>query len=268
MEPILDWGARIILWLQQASPALDWPMRIITALGDAPFLFAVVFYLYWNIDRCTGGRLVLLFIVSTFINIAAKVIFNQPRPFMVDPRVLQLASASGGGLPSGHTQAVTVIWLFLAAHYRKRWLWVLAAAMLLLVPFSRMYLGLHYPTDLLGGYALGLGLLGLWRLEAGIEMWLERRAKLWPLLLVLALPVLAILSAGYGEDASLILGAGAGFILGLALERRWLHYDCAGTLRQQILRLILGGNTCAAAFPRGKVIRVEYPAFAIGALCV
>lgn len=129
----------------------------------------------------------------------------------------------------------------------------LAVAMLLLVPLSRMYLGLHYPTDLLGGYALGFGLLGLWRLEAGIEMWLERRAKLWPLLLVLALPVLAILSAGYGEDASLILGAGAGFILGLALERLWLHYDCAGTLRQQILRLILGAIPALLLFLEGRL---------------
>jgi membrane-associated phospholipid phosphatase len=252
MSPILDWGSRIILWLQQASPALDWPMRIITALGDAPFLFVVVFFLYWNIDRRTGARLAILFIVSTYINLAAKIILNQPRPFMVDPRVQQLASTGGGGLPSGHTQAVTVIWLFLAFHYRKRWLWTLAAAMLLLVPLSRMYLGLHYPTDLLGGYAFGLGLLGLWRLEAGLEARLVRRAKLWALLIILALPVLAVLSAGYGEEAYLILGAGTGFALGLALERRWLHYDCRGTLRQQILRMILGAAPALLLFLGGR----------------
>jgi membrane-associated phospholipid phosphatase len=268
MQPILDWGARIIIWLQQVSPLLDWPMRIITLLGDAPFLFCVVFFLYWNVDRRVGARLALLFIFSTFINIAAKVISNQPRPYMVNAQIQQLASAQGGGLPSGHTQAVTVVWLFLAFRYRKRWLVALAMTMLLLVPLSRVYLGVHYPTDLLGGYVIGLALLGIWHLAAHIERWLLRRARLWALLLITVLPILAILSAGYGEDASLILGAGTGFVLGLALERRWLHYDCSGSVRQQLLRfalgaipallLFLGGNSPVMVIFHVPLVRFSY----------
>ena len=115
----------------------------------------------------------------------------------------------------------------------------LVVAMLLLVPLLRMYVGVHYSTDLFGCHTLGLGLLGIWRLEAVIEFRLVRRTHFWKLLLILALPVLAILSTGYGEDAYLVLGASTGLIFGLVLERRWLLYDYTGTLGQQILRFIL-----------------------------
>ncbi len=240
MHKILEWGIEVILWLQQASPALDWPMRFITALGSGAFLASLAIVFYWNIDHRIGARLLVLLVFSSYVNVAAKAIFNQPRPYMFDHRVLMLSSASGGGLPSGHTQAATVIWVYLALAYRQRRLWIVTAVMLILVPLSRLYLGVHFPTDLLGGFIIGLALVALWQVVPALERWLERRRILWSLLLVGMLPILAVLSLSYGDDAFLLLGAGTGFCLGLCYQRRWLHFRCQGSPRQKLRRIFVG----------------------------
>jgi len=62
---------------------------------------------------------------------------------------------SGGGLPSGHTQGAVVVWGYLVSQFRRRTLWILAGFLMIGIPLSRLYLGVHFPTDLLGGYILG-----------------------------------------------------------------------------------------------------------------
>lgn len=264
MQVVLAWGIRVVLWLQRASPALDLPMLIITQFGDVFFIFALICVLYWNIDHANGARLAVLFIASTYINIIAKVLLGQPRPYMVDPRVLMLDNAAGGGLPSGHTQAVTVVWLYLATRYHRRWLWAVCAAFVTLVPLSRVYLGVHYPSDVLGGFLLGLALLALWQLEVPVERWLTRHRMLWSFLLILALPVLAALSAPFGDEAFLLLGAGTGFCLGLTFERRWLRFRRASSLLQHTLRLGVGAAPALLLYLINRMMLI--PAFGLPAL--
>jgi len=95
------------------------------------------------------------------------VIVDQPRPFQYDSRVKALVHAGGGGLPSGHTQSAVAVWGYLASQVRSRKLWILAGFLMIGIPVSRLYLGVHFPTDLLGGYILGALLLILF-------------LKLWP----------------------------------------------------------------------------------------
>ncbi|MBL6978217.1 MAG: glycerophosphodiester phosphodiesterase, partial [Desulfobacteraceae bacterium] len=78
MDPILDWGVKVVLWLQQASPSLDLPFRILTFLGNEGFFILVLPFIYWCVDRRTGVRLSILFLFSAYINSAAKVFASQP----------------------------------------------------------------------------------------------------------------------------------------------------------------------------------------------
>ncbi len=250
MEAMLQAGIAWILWLQQFSPALDGLMVALTLPGEAVAFAALFPLLYWCVDRRLGVRLTLLCLLSLHINGWAKALAAQPRPYEYDPRVKRLREAAGGGLPSGHTQNTVTIWGYLAAWVRRPWMTGLFVALLVLVPLSRLYLGVHFPTDLVGGYLLGALLLWLfWRLEGPVSEAYHRLALGWRVLLGAVLPVLLLLSMPPVQErildgALLLAGAGAG----AALAAAWVPEAKGGTLWQRGLRLLVGLLSCLAIF--------------------
>jgi membrane-associated phospholipid phosphatase len=241
-ENILDWGIEVVLWFQQFSPALDLPFKSLTFLGDPEFFLILMPLIYWCLDRRMGARLLILFLISAYFNSVAKVIANQPRPFAYDPRVKALVHASGGGLPSGHTQGAVVVWGYLASQVRRRQLWILAGFLMIGIPVSRLYLGVHFPTDLLGGYILGALLLVLYlRFVSKMEAWLIQKGFIWQMGLAMGLPIFFICVNPKGSiDALKASSVLVGVAPGIILERRWIQFCSGGKLSRRILRFILG----------------------------
>ncbi|MGD1991805.1 MAG: phosphatase PAP2 family protein [Anaerolineae bacterium] len=242
MEGILDWGTEVVLWFQQFSPTLDPLFRSLTFMGEEDFFLLLLPFVYWCLDRRNGARLTILFLLSTYLNAVIKVVAGQPRPFQYDPRVQKLWETSGNGFPSNHTQGAVVVWGYLAAQFRRRWLSMLAAVLMVLIPLSRIYLGMHFPTDLLGGYLLGAGvlLLYLWW-EPRAEEQLDRWGVAGQLGLAVAVPILLTLCCPIGDEASVtavatMMGLGVGF----ALERHWVGFLAAGPWWKRAVRLLLG----------------------------
>jgi undecaprenyl-diphosphatase len=242
MEAILDWGVAVVLWFQQASPALDTPFKALTMMGNEWFYMAFFPILYWCVDRRVGARLIILFLVSSCMNALAKELADQPRPFQYDPAVKKLWDAGGGGLPSGHTQSAVVIWGYLASCFRRPWFRAVAGTLIVLVPLSRVYLGVHFPTDLAGGYLLGAALLALYiRLDPGVEAWLAARGAGVQSAAALTLPALILLFSPRIEayqvmTAASLMGMGVGFVL----ERRWVRFEAGGVWWRRALRFLVG----------------------------
>ena len=242
MESILDWGIIVVIWLQQLSPALDLPFKAFTFMGDQPFFMLLLPLVYWCVNRRLGARLTVLFLFSSYLNTVAKGLAAQPRPYQYDPRVLPLHKASGGGFPSGHTQNAVVVWGYLASHFRGMGPWTLAGCLMLLIPLSRLYLGVHFPIDLLGGYLLGAALLLLYlRLEPVAEAWLKKKGLAWQLGAGVFVPLLMVLlvpnNIKYGViTAATLMGMGVGF----AFERRWVHFHSGGMWWKRGLRFFVG----------------------------
>jgi len=239
---LLDWGVQVVLWLQQFSPALDIPFKAFTFLGDETFYLLFMPLVYWCVDRRTGVRLFILLLFSAYLNAVAKVLAQGPRPFNYDPRVRAIVPADGGGLPSGHTQNAVVIWGFLAARSNKTIAWLLAGFLMVCIPLSRVYLGVHFPTDLLGGYLLGaLILTFFWVLGPRLEAWLAEKGFGVQLLIALSGPMVLMLLNFSGDKAvlsmvSVLMGVNAGFVL----ERRLVGFSCVGRRRQKALRYLVG----------------------------
>ncbi|HNT73658.1 MAG TPA: phosphatase PAP2 family protein [Anaerolineae bacterium] len=241
MNAWMDWGIEVILWLQQFRPALDVPFEIITATGDEPFLMLLLPVLYWCLDRKLGARMLILFLISTCANMGAKLAADQPRPRLYDSRVWAYSDVGGtGGFPSNHTQNSVILWGYLGAQLRRRWLWVLGGALMLLTPLSRLYLGVHFPHDLFGGYLLGALLLGAYLIwEPGLEKDWEKLKLTWRLGIITTAAILLALLLPTEEGvaaAAVLWGGGSGFVL----ERRWVGFESAGTWQQRALRLFLG----------------------------
>lgn len=240
MDSILDWGLGIVLWLQELSPTLDLPFKALTFIGGEGFFLLLLPLVYWCLDRVYGVRLAILFLLSGYINVATKAVADQPRPFEYDDRVRQLAGAQGGGFPSGHTQNTIVIWGYLASVYQKRWFWIITLLLMVLVPLSRVYLGVHFPSDLLGGYVIGVMFLLLFiALEPKVERWLLEKGMNWQLGLAVIGPL--ILMLGFLTEQGVTVGAILmGMGIGFVLERRWIGFTSGGVWQKRVLRFLLG----------------------------
>ncbi len=242
MDSLLNWGIDVVLWFQQFSPALDFPFNALTFMGNEAFYLLFMPLIYWSIERRTGAGLLILLFFSTYINAVAKVIADQPRPFNYDPRVKPLGQAGGGGLPSGHTQNAVVVWGYLAARRGKTIGWCIAGFLMIGIPLSRIYLGVHFPTDLFGGYLLGalILILFLW-MAPRLEKWLVQIGFAWQLVLSLVLPILLIVLSPTGNlHIHSMIATLMGISSGFALERRFVRFSAYGKLWKRASRYLLG----------------------------
>jgi membrane-associated phospholipid phosphatase len=158
---VYQWGLELVRAIQTIeNPILTALVKALTVLGSEGFYIPVILLVYWCINEKKGARLGLLLLLSAWANSVLKAALKQPRPYFLDPSV-GLGAASGYGLPSGHAQQSLMFWVAaLSGSLGKRLVWTIAGAVTLVIGFTRLYLGLHFPTDLLGGWALALAFLG------------------------------------------------------------------------------------------------------------
>ncbi|MDR2178030.1 MAG: phosphatase PAP2 family protein [Treponema sp.] len=218
MESTLLWGLDLIRFIQsRASPALTVIMKLVTTMGAVPVCFALLSLIFWCFDEEKGFRLSLTLLVSLWINMVLKYLLVQPRPFWEgwDPSV-GMTTESTNGFPSGHAQISLVLWVIIASWTGKKWALPLAVFLSFLVGFSRLYLGVHFPTDLLGGWVLGALTLAAYFLAGDrIKAALIRGGPRFQMILCSVLAFVMILYRPQVE--MLVPGA---LVLGLGLGRR------------------------------------------------
>ena len=157
----MEWGIEWISAMQGAAPWARSVMQSLSFAGTEYFYFLVMPAVLWCVDSGIGVRAGLLLVTSAGLNDALKVAFGLPRPYWISGEVTALSGETSFGLPSGHAQNGVVLWGRLAA-WARRWWFVFAAALVAFaVSLSRVFLGVHFPMDVLAGWAIGLGLLAL-----------------------------------------------------------------------------------------------------------
>jgi hypothetical protein len=147
-------------------------MRLITALGSEEFFLFIMPAVYWCVDASLGLRVATLLISSNSLNELLKLAFHLPRPFWVDERVRALSVETTYGLPSGHAQTATAVWGGLATQIKQRWVWAVIVVLVILISFSRLYLGVHFLGDVVAGWVIG-GLL-VWVFARWGSAWVSR----------------------------------------------------------------------------------------------
>lgn len=164
MEDVLNWGLEVVRSIQGiANPALTFTMKALTQMGSEYFYLLALPILFWCVDERFGIRFALVILFSTFVNAWLKSALAQPRPYDLDPGVA-LSRETTYGFPSNHAQGSAVFWGLLAPVIRRPWGLLLAVAIPLAVGFTRLYLGVHFPTDVVGGWLLGWGVALSWLL--------------------------------------------------------------------------------------------------------
>jgi len=202
-EVVLEWGIAVILILQGLGDWLITPMNFFTFMGNVEFYLLIMPVLYWCYDSRLGLRMAVVLTLSIAINLIFKIVVHDPRPYWVDPRVRLLTNPETTfGIPSGHGQNAVVLWGLLAAHFRKGWVWTAVTVIIFFIGFSRMYLGVHFPTDVLAGWAIGIVLLALFLgLERSVVTWMKQWGEWVQVTLVFAIS-LAVIGIGVWISSS------------------------------------------------------------------
>jgi len=252
MDQILAWGLGVVRAAQSlASPALTAVMKAISLAGSEYCCLIFLPLVYWCVDKRRGLRIGALVFLSSAINLRLKLSFAQPRPYDMD-QALGLAHENTFGLPSNHAQTSTVLAGTAAPLLRRPWGLVLSLALPLLVGLSRVYLGVHFPSDVFVGWALG-ALVVLAdrfygdRIEALILGLHET------LLLALVTAIALGMNALYMKDTSMS-GAFFGLAGGAILARKKGSFSVAGPFVKRMLRYLFGMATVVVVYALPKLL--------------
>jgi membrane-associated phospholipid phosphatase len=223
------------------NPPLTAVMKWLTQLGSEWFYIITLLFIFWCIDEKQGFRFSILILFSLWLNGFCKLLFKQPRPFHLDPPVSlspEITEPLRGsyGFPSGHAQLSLVFWSTLAFNLRGRFhkrSGAAAAGMgalffILVIAFTRLYLGVHFPTDILGGWFLGALMLLLYSLFSARIAALLRSGGLRPQIVAAAAAGLLINASGLGENMG---GLFMGYCAGYALLCARIGFSARGNLR-------------------------------------
>ena len=173
MDSLIQFGISFIVQFQAMGNWLAGPMKFFSFLGSENFFLLALPLVYWCVDAALGLRIGLILLVGNGINDFFKMAMHGPRPYWVSANVKGMASETSFGVPSGHSQSAAGVWGIAAAYFRKPWAWIVALLVVLLIGLSRLYLGVHFPHDVLLGWTLGF--LTLW---AFVKFWDPVAARL------------------------------------------------------------------------------------------
>lgn len=240
------------------TPVLDFLMSTLTHLGEETILVALALLCLFCIDKREGYYLLTVSFAGVLINQFLKITCRIPRPWVKDPSFTIVesarAEATGYSFPSGHTQTAIGAYGTLAVWHKQKWFRAIMIALCVIVPITRMYLGVHTPADVL--VSMGVGAVIVFALYPCFSRLDEK-----PNLFYLPTGIITLLAAAFVlfmetytfpadvdpknlasavGNAYKILGSMLGFMLMYFLDRKFFRYEAKAPLVAKIGRILLG----------------------------
>lgn len=246
-----------LYWLEDIRvPVINELMLAITYLGDEIAFLVVALILMWCVDKKTGYYILSVGFLGTIANQFMKLWFRIPRPWVLDENftILEQAreGASGYSFPSGHTQSSVGTFGSIAYVTSNRFLRYACILAVILVPFSRMYLGVHTPLDV--GVAAAMAAVLIFGLKPII---MGKNERVFPAFL----GIMVAVSVGFLcfvefysfpadidphnmesglKNAYTLLGSLLGLVVVYIVDSKWLHFPTQAVWWVQIIKVVLG----------------------------
>ena len=244
------------------TPAVTKALSALTYFGGVYGFMVLSIIVFWCIDKRCGYFMLSLGFLGTVLNQFLKILFRIPRPWVLDPSFepveSAVADAGGFSFPSGHTQNVFATFGGIFAWTKKTWLKIVCAVLIVLVAFSRMYLGVHTPLDVGVSCVVGIVLLiALYPVFRDLE---SHPKRMYIFILSLAVLLLAFLLYSYlwpfpdwmyaeehvvnlieaRHNASLLTGALLALTIAYTIDLRRTRFDTKAVWWAQVLKVVLG----------------------------
>lgn len=240
------------------NPILDAIFSAITLCGEETVFMVIGMIIFWCFDKYQGYYLLSTGFIGTMINQFLKMLFRIPRPWIKDPDFTIVESAreaaTGYSFPSGHTQTSVGLFGGIARSNKQTWLRISAIALCVLVPLSRMYLGVHTPADVCVSTVIALILIfGLYPLF--------KKAEKSPKTMYAILFTMAALMGAYlifinlyqfpqdvyhvdnvqnlisaRKNGFTLFGCALGFLVVYTIDLKWTKFDTKAVWWAQLLK--------------------------------
>lgn len=244
------------------NPVCDFLFSLITLFGEETIFMAIGLIFFWCVSKKQGYFLLCTGFVGTIINQFLKMLFRIPRPWVKDPDFTIVESAregaTGYSFPSGHTQTSVGLYGGIARANRTSWLRIASIALCVLVPLSRLYLGVHTPLDV--GVSIAVALVLVF-----VGYPLFDKASNSPRIMYAILFTLTAISIAYlcfisffrfpedvfsvenvhnytsaVKNAHTLLGCMLGFLVVYTVDLKWTNFDTEAVWWVQIIKVVGG----------------------------
>ena len=240
------------------NPVFDAFFSVVTFLGSEALFIVIALAMFWCVNKREGYYVLSVGLVGILSNQFAKLLFKVPRPWVIDSNftVVGNAAADAGGysFPSGHTQNITGTLGGVFASRKKLWQKIVLVIFILLVAFSRMYLGVHTPSDVLFSLAFAFLLLIAARPLFVSD---ERLNKSLPyisafcIIFAIGLSLYAFLSEADGavasanlystkKNASTMLGCSIAFPIVYYVDKKYTNFKTEAKWYVQLIKIAVG----------------------------
>lgn len=221
----------ILMYLQSIrNELLTSIFTFFTICTEVPVITVLTGILYWCINKKAGQRTLFALCGSLNINAGVKNFVKMPRPIGTEGlESLRVETATGYSFPSGHTQTATTFWTSMIYLFRKSWIYIVGLFMILGAGISRLYLGVHWPIDVIVGWAFGIALSILFiKLFDYID-----DSKNYYILVGLMLIFGIFTYFIGGEDLYKMFGLYTGFALGYMVEDTYINFSTENESRRK-----------------------------------
>lgn len=237
-------------------PILDEIMLIITMLGEETAFLAIALIVFWCVDKKRGYLVMAVGFMGTIANQFLKLLCRVPRPWVLDENFTVVGdakdAAGGYSFPSGHSQNAVGTLGAVALTDKKRWIKVICVAFMVLVPFSRMYLGVHTLADVVVGSGMALALV--WGIYPVIFKCGDKGMRiLIAVMIAMSIGLLAYveffpfpadmdvhnLESGV-KNAYTMIGCLVGVAVVFEVEKRYIRFETKAVWWAQLLKIALG----------------------------
>ena len=240
------------------NPVFDFFFSLITHLGEETVFLAVAILFFWCINKREGYYILITGLIGTLVNQMLKLLCKVPRPWVKNPEFTVVdgakTEATGYSFPSGHTQNIAGTFGAIGLYSSKKWLRISAVVIIVLVAFSRMYLGVHTPWDVLTSLGIAAVLVfGLYPLFRNEKIYKKAMPIIVAVTFVLAfLFVLYVIympnrpplsNANYKsalKNAYTLFGCALGLVVVYSVDAMYLDFDTHARWYAQVLKYALG----------------------------
>ena len=213
--------------------------ELITMLGEETLLIILMAVIYFLYDKTLAKKLFFITAMSLSLNCLIKNFVKLPRPFTRGISCVREETATGYSFPSGHTQTFATWSNALAFNLKKNWFLYISLTLSVLVGFSRIYLGAHYPSDVVAGLVFGLVFAFFGNM---LYDKVKNKKLLYTVSILCLLPftVLFLIKPDpLYEDYFKLYGMIAGFTLAVIFEEKFVNLEKSTSLVKNLLRIVI-----------------------------
>ena len=219
----MEFQLDVLIYLQSIrNELLTSIFTFFTVCTEVPVITVLTGILYWCINKKAGQRILFALCGSLNINAGVKNFVKMPRPIGTKGlESLRVETATGYSFPSGHTQTATTFWTSMMYLFRKIWIYIIGILMIVGAGLSRLYLGVHWPMDVIVGWIFGIVLSILF---IKLFDYIDDSKNYYILVGLMLIFGVCTYFIG-GEDLYKIFGLYTGFTLGYMVEDTYINFS-------------------------------------------